>query len=372
MKRAGRPAVRFGTASALLALLLSTPALAATIVGTKKNDVLRGTAGGDTINGKGGSDTLYGLGGNDLLLGGSGNDTLIGGRGADKLDCGPGHDVAIVDAKDNVSPDCETIRGALPSISVADASAAEGNSGTASLSFQVTLSRPVTWRVSVAYATADGTAAAGSDYTSVQGRVAFAPSEATQTINVPIVGDTLVEPNESLTLRFSHAANARVARGSATGTIENDDYEWHRLNNDRRNPAPEHERFHCAEGADWTCMYDKVPEPALNFHWDDQKATFTGKATPQGQWTCPAWFPNDVCANVDRVAQGVATFPPAFSARLDLVVATVGSQVRLYVYWVGQFVCPWYQTFDEALAANPFPQPFNGSDWPSQDCTFAR
>jgi hypothetical protein len=91
-----------------------------------------------------------------------------------------------------------------------------------------------------------------------------------------------------------------------------------------------------------------------------------------GQWPCPTWFPSKICANVDRVAQGIASFGPAstFSIREELIVTKTGNHEQMWNYWVGQFVCPWYQTFDEALAANPFPRPFNGT-WPAQDCTFA-
>src|SRR5204863_6353322 len=65
-----------------LALILSTASLAATIVGTGKNDVLRGTSRSDVLLGRAGSDKLYGLGSSDALVGGSGNDMLVGGAGA--------------------------------------------------------------------------------------------------------------------------------------------------------------------------------------------------------------------------------------------------------------------------------------------------
>ena len=55
----------------------------------------------------------------------------------------------------------------------------------------------------------------------------------------------------------------------------------------------------------------------------------------------------------------------------DLIITKIGNHEQMYDYWVGQHVCPWYQTFDEALAANPFPLPFNGTNWPALDCTFA-
>src|SRR5438128_1554858 len=166
--------------------------------------------------GKAGNDKLYGLGGNDTLVGGPGNDTLVGGAGADKLECEPGHDIAIGAVKDKISADCETVRGAmLPSISMADALVAEGDSGTTPLVFQLTLSRPVTWNVSVAYATADETAKVGSDYAAAQGTATFAPGETTTTIEVQVNGDTVGESDETLTISLSRAANATIADGSA-------------------------------------------------------------------------------------------------------------------------------------------------------------
>lgn len=364
MRFVGLRTLTVGIALTGLALVASTASLAATIVGTAKSDVIRGSAKADLIIGKAGNDTLYGLGGND---------TLVGGPGADKLRCGPGRDVAIADPSDSVSPDCETVRGsARPSISIGDASVAEGSGGTTPLSFEVTLSRPVTWHVSVAYATANGTANAGSDYAAAKGTLAFAPGEVTKTIDVEVNGDTVVEPDETLTIGLSKVVNATLRDGSATGTITNDDHEWHRLSADRSQTAPEHERLQCAEGPTWTCLYGKVPEPALNFQWNGQQGTFTGTPVPPGQWPCPTWFPSKICANVNRVAQGIASFGPAstFSIREELIVTKTGDHEQMWNYWVGQFVCPWYGTFDEALGANPFPLPFNGT-WPAQDCVVA-
>jgi hypothetical protein len=224
---AGQSARRSGAVTAVVAVLLlvvSGSALAATVVGTPKNDVLRGTAKADRLVGKGGNDKLQGLGGNDVLMGGAGNDTLVGGRGADKLQCGPGRDTAQADARDTLSADCEIVTGAvLPSVSVADASVNEGNSGTTKLSFPVTLSKPVTWTVSVAYKTADGSATAPNDYASAGGTVTFAPGETSETIEVSVVGDTAVESDETMTAGLSNPVNTQIADGSATGTIKNED-----------------------------------------------------------------------------------------------------------------------------------------------------
>jgi Ca2+-binding RTX toxin-like protein len=188
---------------------------AGTVNGTKGNDVLRGTAAADKLYGLGGNDRLYGLAGNDYLNGGPGSDTIV---------CGPGHDTVVADPTDKIAADCETVLGLpKPTVSVAGGSQAEGNSGTAPLTFTVTLSKASKLRVTVAYATADGTAAAGSDYTATRGTLVFAPGETSKTVAVAIVGDAAVEPDETFTLTLSGPVNATLGTASATGTITNDD-----------------------------------------------------------------------------------------------------------------------------------------------------
>jgi Calx-beta domain len=109
------------------------------------------------------------------------------------------------------------------SLSIADASVVEGNSGTTMLSLPVTLSAASRQTVSVAYATADGTATAPSDYAAASGTLTFAPGQTTKAVTVAVVGDTLIEPDETLTVTLSNPVNAKISRGSATGTIRNDD-----------------------------------------------------------------------------------------------------------------------------------------------------
>ena len=58
-----------------------------------------------------------------------------------------------------------------------------------------------------------------------------------------------------------------------------------------------------------------------------------------------------------------------FKVLVDLIF--IDDEV-LYLSWVDfGFACPWFPSFEAALAANPFPLPFNGVDWPAQDCIFA-
>ena len=195
------------------------------IVGTPRNDVLRGTGAADLLNGKGGNDTLMGLGGNDVLVGGAGNDKLVGGPGADSLNCGPGKDVAVADRLDKISPSCEKVLGIpKPTISIADAKVAEGNAGTTPLTFAVSLSAPSYKPVSVHFATADGTATAPGDYASASGTITFKAGQKSKSISVAVVGETAYEADESLTVSLSGPVNATIADGSATGTIANDDH----------------------------------------------------------------------------------------------------------------------------------------------------
>ncbi|GIV80624.1 MAG: hypothetical protein KatS3mg050_5018 [Litorilinea sp.] len=109
------------------------------------------------------------------------------------------------------------------SLSVADVSVDEGDSGAVSAVFTVTLTPTSTQTVSVAYATADGTATAGSDYTAVSGTLVFNPGVAVQTIAVPILGDTAEEPDETFVVRLSAPQNGDLLDGEATGTILDDD-----------------------------------------------------------------------------------------------------------------------------------------------------
>ena len=113
-----------------------------------------------------------------------------------------------------------TVRGPAM-LSVADARAREGEDET--IDFAVTLSRAASGPVTVAYATADRTARAGSDYTRTSGKLSFAAGETELTVRVPVLDDAHDEGEETLVLRLTQASGARIADGEAVGTIENAD-----------------------------------------------------------------------------------------------------------------------------------------------------
>jgi predicted outer membrane repeat protein len=100
---------------------------------------------------------------------------------------------------------------------------AEGDSGTQDLELVVTLSAASEKPIDVDFATADGTAIAGSDYTAASGTLHFAPGETTQKVCVTVRGEMEYEPNETFTVQLSHPVNATLANDQAVGTISNDD-----------------------------------------------------------------------------------------------------------------------------------------------------
>ncbi len=110
-------------------------------------------------------------------------------------------------------------------ISIADRSINEGNTGTASATFTVTLSAASTQTVTVNYATANGTAqsAAPVDYGARTGTLTFSPGQTSKTITVPVVGDTRDEADETFVVNLSGAVNANISDGQGQCTIADDD-----------------------------------------------------------------------------------------------------------------------------------------------------
>ena len=109
----------------------------------------------------------------------------------------------------------------LPAVSVADARVTEADGVT--LEFTATLDRAAVADATVDYATADGTARAGEDYTATSGTLTFAAGETSKTIRVPVLDDAYDEGEETLSLTLSNPAGLRIADGEATGTIVNTD-----------------------------------------------------------------------------------------------------------------------------------------------------
>ncbi len=111
-----------------------------------------------------------------------------------------------------------------PSLSISDVTQAEGNSGTSSFTFNVSLSQASSTPITVQFATADGTATtADSDYQSKSGTITFGANVTTQQITVLVNGDTKSESNETFFVNLSSPSGATISDGQGQGTITNDD-----------------------------------------------------------------------------------------------------------------------------------------------------
>ena len=99
----------------------------------------------------------------------------------------------------------------------------------AALAFAVTLDRARHAAVTVDYATSDGTAVAGADYTAASGKLTFAAGETSKTVEVTVLDDGHDEGSETLTLTLTLTLSnqapdtVRLADATAMGTITNSD-----------------------------------------------------------------------------------------------------------------------------------------------------
>jgi choice-of-anchor C domain-containing protein len=103
-------------------------------------------------------------------------------------------------------------------------SVTEGNAGSVNCSFVARLSAISGRNVSFTTATANGTATAGSDYTAHSAITrTLAAGNQTLAVLVPVLGDTIDEPNETFALNFTGVTNATPGTLAGTGTIVDDD-----------------------------------------------------------------------------------------------------------------------------------------------------
>jgi hypothetical protein len=110
-----------------------------------------------------------------------------------------------------------------PSASINDVALDEGNAGTKQATFTVSLSAPSGKPISISFATADGSANAGTDYQTTTGTLTFSPGQTAATLSVPVIGDTAVEPDETFFVNLTDPVNVTLARAQGVGTIINDD-----------------------------------------------------------------------------------------------------------------------------------------------------
>jgi chitinase len=78
-------------------------------------------------------------------------------------------------------------------------------------------------RIELQYATNNGTATGGEDFSPSNGTLVFAPGATSQNINITIFGDNLKEGNETFSITLSNPMNATLGDPSGIGTIIDQD-----------------------------------------------------------------------------------------------------------------------------------------------------
>lgn len=107
-----------------------------------------------------------------------------------------------------------------PSITISDVAVTEGSGNAV---FTVTLSKAVASTVTVSFATANGTALNGQDYTARSGMLTFLAGETSKQFTVVIVDDDVTESVETFTVNLFGATNGSIDKAAGTGTINDDD-----------------------------------------------------------------------------------------------------------------------------------------------------
>ena len=129
--------------------------------------------------------------------------------------------------------------------------------------------------------------------------------------------------------------------------------EWHRLNPGDLN---EHERLTCVEspGA-WHCSLREGPGgPAgVELGLDDLACSADGRSRPPG--SAPSWFPAPSATTSSRSTRVHRAYNPFDDRPFQVRAGLCGHRDRcdqavLYQSWVDVFACPWFRTWDEALA----------------------
>ncbi len=140
-----------------------------------------------------------------------------------EYDVAPGFTGAPSQAEATIIDD-DTAAGPLPSFTISDINFAEGQNGPSSANFTVSLSSASNKTATVQWATQDDTATAGSDYATNSGVLTFEAGEAQKTVSISVLGDHLVETDETFLVVLTNPVNSSLADTTGFATIRNDDH----------------------------------------------------------------------------------------------------------------------------------------------------
>lgn len=114
-------------------------------------------------------------------------------------------------------------QAALPSLRVRDTALTEATGTTRTAAFRIQLSRAVGRKVTVKYATVEGSATAPQDYVATSGTKTFMPGQTLRKVFVTVKGDSIDESTEKFHLRIFDPTRATIADRRGTATITDDD-----------------------------------------------------------------------------------------------------------------------------------------------------
>ncbi len=216
----------------------------------------------------------------------------------------------------------------LPTLSVSDVTIAEGDTGTTTGSFTISLSATSTLPVTFQYDTASGTATEGADYNGLHATYTIAPgtcgpSLPACTIPVQVIGDTVFEDTETFTLNLTSVVGATLLKGTGTATITDNDPKP--LMAIRGGVRLEPDLGHTAPIIFTVRLCKRTPTPG---NFDQCVATTSGRATSVDYATADAiqedrktW----VRAGVDYVQTSGTLTIPAGQSEGTITVLAIGN-----------------------------------------------
>jgi len=202
-----------------------------------------------------------------------------------------------------------------PSLIINDRTLAEGNSGTTNFVFTVSLSAVSGQQVQVNYTTNNGTAIAGSDYTTTSGTATITAGNPSTTITVPVLGDTAFEPNETFTVDLSAPVNATINDGQGLGTITNEDLPNSNLGVTKTANVP---TFTPGQQITFTITVSNAGPDAAT-------ATTVTDVLPAGTTFVSATPSQGSCSGTTTVTCSLGTLNNGANATITLVVTATGS-----------------------------------------------
>ncbi|MDB0047356.1 hypothetical protein N9F21_01900 [Porticoccaceae bacterium] len=203
-----------------------------------------------------------------------------------------------------------------PSFIINNISATEGSN----LTFTITKTGSTALTHNINYATANGSAAAGSDYTSTSGTLSFSSGQTSQTVTVATTGDSTYENNETVNLNLSSAtAGATIGDSQGVGTINNND----------AGPSFTINNISATEGSNLTFTITKTGSTALTHNIN--YATANGSAAAGSDYTSTSgtlsFSSGQTSQTVTVATTGDSTYESNETLYLNLSSATAGATI---------------------------------------------